>query len=225
MKILVLEDDAQTSSFIEKGLLGAGHVVDVCATGRDAIFHAAEGLYDVLVIDRMVPGVDGLAALKALRITGVTTPTIFLTAMDGVEDRVEGLEAGADDYLVKPFAMTELIARIDALGRRPHLSQTQTKIRVGDLEVDLLKRNATRAGRVIALQAQEFKLLEYLMRHAGQVVTRTMLLENVWSFHFDPQTNIIEGHVSRLRAKIDRGFGAEMIKTVRGAGYMIDAPL
>ena len=223
MKILLLEDDAPTSAFIERGLRAAGHVVDACATGHDAIFHAADGSYDMLVIDRMVPGVDGLAALKALRITGVTTPTIFLTAMDGVEDRVEGLEAGADDYLVKPFAMTELIARIDALARRPPLAQAQTKVRVGDLEIDLLKRKATRAGRVIELQAQEFKLLEYLMRHAGQIVTRTMLLENVWSFHFDPQTNIIEGHVSRLRAKIDRGFGSEMIKTVRGAGYMIDA--
>ena len=224
VKILLLEDDAMTSSFIEKGLRSAGHVVDACTTGRDAIFHAADGAYDVLVIDRMVPGVDGLAVLKALRITGVTTPTIFLTAMDGVEDRVEGLEAGADDYLVKPFAMTELIARIDALARRPHLAQAQTKIRVGELEIDLLKRKAVRAGRTIELQPQEFKLLEYLMRHAGQIVTRTMLLENVWSFHFDPQTNIIEGHVSRLRAKIDRGFGSEMIKTIRGAGYIIDAP-
>ena len=205
VKILLLEDDAPTSAFIEKGLRSAGHVVDACATGRDAIFHAADGVYDVLVIDRMVPGVDGLAALKALRITGVTTPTIFLTAMDGLEDRVEGLEAGADDYLVKPFAMTELIARIDALARRPHLAQAQTKIRVGELEIDLLKRSATRAGRVIELQAQEFKLLEYLMRHAGQIVTRTMLLENVWSFHFDPQTNIIEGHVSRLRAQKSTG--------------------
>jgi two-component system OmpR family response regulator len=224
MKILLLEDDAQTARYIEKGLRSAGHVVDVCTTGRDAIFHASDGAYDVLIIDRMVPGVDGLAALKALRVTGVTTPTIFLTSMDGVEDRVEGLEAGADDYLVKPFAMTELIARINALARRPHLAEAQTRLRVGDLEIDLLKRRATRAGHSIELQAQEFKLLEYLMRHAGQIVTRTMLLENVWSFHFDPQTNIIEGHVSRLRAKIDRGFGAEMIKTVRGAGYMIDEP-
>ena len=213
----------QTSAFIQKGLRSAGHVVDACTAGRDAIFHASDGSYDVLIVDRMVPDVDGLAALKALRITGVTTPTIFLTAMDGVEDRVEGLEAGADDYLVKPFAMSELIARIGALARRPHLAQAETRIRVGDLEIDLLKRNATRSGQPIELQPQEFKLLEYLMRHAGQIVTRTMLLENVWSFHFDPQTNIIEGHVSRLRAKIDRGFGSELIKTVRGAGYMIDA--
>jgi len=224
LKILLLEDDLQTSAFIEKGLRSAGHVVDACAAGRDAIFHASDGAYDMLIMDRMVPGVDGLAALKALRVTGVTTPTLFLTAMDGVEDRVEGLEAGADDYLVKPFAMSELIARIGALARRPHLAQTQTKIRIGDLEIDLLKRNATRAGQVIDLQPQEFKLLEYLMRHAGQVVTRTMLLEHVWSFHFDPQTNIIEGHMSRLRSKIDRGFGSEMIKTIRGAGYTIDAP-
>jgi two-component system OmpR family response regulator len=224
LKILLLEDDPQTSGFIEKGLRSAGHVVDACANGRDAIFHGVDGAYDVLVIDRMVPGVDGLAALKALRAAGVKTPALFLTAMDGVEDRVEGLEAGADDYLVKPFAMTELIARIGALARRPQLVEAQTRIRVGELEIDLLKRNATRAGQAIPLQAQEFKLLEYLMRHAGQIVTRRMLLENVWSFHFDPQTNIIEGHVSRLRAKIDRGFGSEMIKTVRGAGYMIDEP-
>lgn len=224
MKILLLEDDAQTATFIQKGLRFAGHIVDAYTTGRDAIFHASDGAYDVLIIDRMVPGVDGLAALKALRITGVTTPAIFLTSMDGVDDRVEGLEAGADDYLVKPFAMSELIARINALARRPHLAEAQTRIRVGELEIDLLKRRATRGGQSIDLQAQEFKLLEYLMRHAGQIVTRTMLLENVWSFHFDPQTNIIEGHVSRLRAKIDRGFGADMIKTVRGAGYMIDEP-
>lgn len=223
MKILLLEDDPQTSAFIGKGLRSAGHVVDACATGRDAIFLAATGGFDVLVIDRMVPGVDGLAVLKALRITGIDTPTLFLTAMDGVEDRVEGLEAGADDYLIKPFAMSELIARINALGRRPRLIEAQTKIRVGELEIDLLKRSATRAGRVIQLQAQEFKLLEYLMRHAGQIVTRTMLLENVWSFHFEPRTNIIESHLSRLRAKVDREFGSEMIKTVRGAGYMIDA--
>ena len=223
MKILLLEDDARTAAFIEKGLASAGHVVDAVASGRDAIFHATDGAYDVLIIDRMVPTIDGLAVLKALRITGVNTPAIFLTAMDGVEDRVEGLEAGADDYLVKPFAMSELSARIAALARRPPLAEAPTKIRLGDLEIDLLKRNATRGGRAITLQAQEFKLLEYLVRHAGQVVTRTMLLENVWSFHFDPQTNIIEGHVSRLRAKIDRGFDTDMIKTVRGAGYMIDA--
>jgi two-component system OmpR family response regulator len=224
LKILLLEDDPQTSAFINNGLRAAGHVVDACATGRDAIFQATDGVYDVLIIDRMVPTVDGLAALKALRITGVDTPALFLSAMDGVEDRVEGLEAGADDYLVKPFSMSELLARIAALARRPHLAQELTKIRVGDLELDLLKRKAARAGRQIELQAQEFKLLEYLMRHAGQVVTRTMLLENIWSFHFDPQTNIIEGHLSRLRAKIDRGFDSDMIRTVRGAGYMIDAP-
>lgn len=223
LKILLLEDDSQTSDFIEKGLRAAGHVVDACATGRDAIFHATDGHYAVLIIDRMVPLIDGMAVLKVLRITGVSTPAIFLTAMDGVEDRVEGLEAGADDYLVKPFAMSELLARIAALARRPHLAEAQTKIQVGDLEIDLLKRSATRSGRAIDLQAQEFKLLEYLMRHAGQVVTRTMLLENVWSFHFDPQTNIIEGHISRLRAKIDRDFDSDLIKTVRGAGYMIDA--
>ena len=224
MKFLLLEDDAQTSDYVAKGLHEAGHVVDVCATGQDAMFMGANGGHDLMIIDRMVPGVDGLSVLKALRIAGVDTPALFLTSMGGVEDRVEGLEAGADDYLVKPFAMSELIARLNALTRRPRLAEVQTRLRVGELELDLLKRTAARAGRAIPLQAQEFKLLEYLMRHAGQVVTRTMLLENVWSFHFDPKTNIIEGHLSRLRAKIDRDFGAEMIKTVRGAGYMIDAP-
>ena len=224
MKILLLEDDAQTCDYIARGLRETGHVVDVCATGRDAIFLGSNGGHDLMIIDRMVPGVDGLSALKALRITGVSTPALFLTSMGGVDDRVEGLEAGADDYLVKPFAMSELIARLNALARRPHLAEVQTRLRVGELELDLLKRAASRAGRAIPLQAQEFKLLEYLMRHAGQVVTRSMLLENVWSFHFDPKTNIIEGHLSRLRAKIDRDFGSEMIKTVRGAGYMIDAP-
>jgi two-component system OmpR family response regulator len=211
MKILLLEDDARTAAFIVKGLTAVGHVVDAVTAGRDAMFHATDSVYDVLILDRMVPAIDGLATLKAMRVTGVRTPAIFLTAMDGVEDRVEGLEAGADDYLVKPFAMSELLARVTALARRPPLAETPTRIRLGDLEIDLLKRNATRAGQAIALQAQEFKLLEYLMRHAGQVVTRTMLLENVWSFHFDPQTNIIEGHVSRLRAKIDRGFEGDMI--------------
>lgn len=223
MKILLLEDDAPTREHIVRSLRQAGHVVDVCGEGRDAIFHATGEIYGVLIIDRMIPGIDGLSVVKAVRAAGVNTPVLFLTAMDGVDDRVEGLEAGGDDYLVKPFAMTELLARVAALGRRPPLGESVTLLRVGDLELDLLKRSATRAGQRIEFQAQEYKLLEYLMRHAGQIVTRTMLLENVWSFHFDPRTNVIESHMSRLRSKVDRGFGTELIQTVRGSGYRIDA--
>jgi two-component system, OmpR family, response regulator len=223
LKILLLEDDAATRAHIQRSLEADGHVVDACAEGRDAIFLATGDSYGVLIVDRMVPGIDGLSVVRALRISGVTTPALFLTAMSGVEDRVEGLEAGGDDYLVKPFAMTELLARVAALGRRPAISETTTKLCVADLEMDLIKRTVTRAGQRIELQAQEFKLLEYLMRHAGQVVTRTMLLENVWSFHFDPQTNVIESHMSRLRAKVDRGFGTELIHTLRGSGYRLDA--
>ena len=223
MKILLLEDDTQTRDYILRSLKAAGHVVDFCTEGRDAIFHATGETYGVLIIDRMVPAIDGLSVVKAVRAAGVETPVIFLTAMDGVDDRVEGLEAGGDDYLVKPFAMTELLARVAALGRRAPLGADLTFLRVADLELDLLKRSATRAGRRIELQAQEFKLLEYLMHHAGEIVTRTMLLENVWSFHFDPRTNVIESHMSRLRSKVDRGFGSELIHTVRGSGYRIDA--
>ena len=223
MKILLLEDDLQTRNHILRSLKAAGHVVDVCTEGRDAIFYATGEAYSVLVIDRMVPAIDGLSVVKAVRAAGVDTPVIFLTAMDGVDDRVEGLEAGGDDYLVKPFAMTELLARVAALGRRAPLGADVTVLRIADLELDLLKRSATRAGQRIELQAQEFKLLEYLMQHAGQIVTRTMLLENVWSFHFDPRTNVIESHMSRLRSKVDRGFGSELICTVRGSGYRIDA--
>jgi two-component system OmpR family response regulator len=170
----------------------------------------------------MVPGLDGLSVLKALRAAGVRTPALLLTAMDGIGDRVEGLEAGADDYLVKPFAAAELIARVNALSRRPPITETMVTITVGDLTIDRVKRNVMRAGQRIELQAQEYKLLDYLIQHSGEVVTRTMLLENVWSFHFDPQTNVIESHMSRLRAKVDRGFSTELIQTVRGAGYRID---
>lgn len=222
MKVLLLEDDAATREHVRRSLEQAGHVVDVCATGRDAIFLASGEAYGVLIIDRMVPEVDGLSAVKALRISGVTTPALFLTAMGGVEDRVEGLEAGGDDYLVKPFAMTELLARVAVLGRRPTIAETPI-LQISDLEMDLIKRTVKRSGQRIELQAQEFKLLEYLMRHAGQIVTRTMLLENVWSFHFDPKTNVIESHMSRLRAKVDRGFDCELIHTIRGAGYRLDA--
>lgn len=223
MKLLLLEDDEVTRVQTTRLLSGAGHVVDAAGTGTDAIFLGSQGGYDVLVLDRMVPGLDGLSVLKALRAAGIRTPAIFLTAMDGIDSRVEGLEAGADDYLVKPFAAAELIARINALARRPPIEEAPVRLVAGDLEMDRIKRIVTRAGRRIDLQAQEFKLLEYLMSHAGEVVTRMMLLENVWSFHFDPQTNIIESHMSRLRSKVDRGFDGELIHTVRGAGYRLDA--
>ncbi|MDE2442050.1 MAG: response regulator transcription factor [Betaproteobacteria bacterium] len=223
MKLMLLEDDGETRDHVCKILRAAGHVVDECATGPDAIFLGTANVYDVLILDRMVPGVDGLSVLKALRAANVKTPTLFLTAMDNVDDRVEGLETGADDYLVKPFAGTELLARLAALGRRPPITDTATRLSVADLEVDLLKRTVTRAGRRIELQQQEYKLLEYLIRHAGEIVTRTMLLENVWSFYFDPGTNLIESHMSRLRAKVDRGFDCELIHTVRNAGYRFDA--
>ncbi len=226
MRLLIVEDDPFISELLSDGLSEEGYECETVATAAQGEELARLFPYGLLILDVMLPeGIDaGFQLGRRLREHGVVTPILYLTARGAVEDRIQGLDAGGDDYLVKPFAMTELIARIDALARRPHLAPAQTKIRVGELEIDLLKRSATRAGRAIDLQAQEFKLLEYLMRHAGQIVTRTMLLENVWSFHFDPQTNIIEGHVSRLRAKIDRGFGSEMIKTVRGAGYMIDAP-
>jgi two-component system OmpR family response regulator len=222
MKILLLEDDEATRTHLERVLGAAGHVVDTCTSGQDAIFLASTGDHGVLILDRMVPGLDGLGALKALRAMGVRTPALFLTAMNGVEDRVEGLEGGADDYLAKPFAASELLARVNALARRPPIVETQTVLTIEDLQLDRIKRTVTRRGMRIDMQAQELKLLEYLMLHAGEVVTRTMLLENVWSFHFDPRTNVIESHMSRLRGKVDRGFGKELIQTVRGAGYRID---
>jgi len=223
LKLLLLEDDDETRRHLCRMLHAAGHVVDECASGPDAIFLGTTNSYAVLILDRMVPGVDGLSVLKALRAAGIQTPALFLTSMDNVDDRVEGLEAGGDDYLVKPFAGTELLARVAALGRRSPVAEVTTHLGVGDLDVDLLKRVVTRAGRRIDLQQQEYKLLEYLLRHAGEIVTRTMLLENVWSFHFDPGTNLIESHMSRLRAKVDRGFDRELIHTVRNAGYRLDA--
>lgn len=223
MKILLLEDDEQTADYIAGGLRELGHTMDVCTNGRDGVFLGMDGDYEVMVVDRMMPQLDGLSAVKALRAAGVETPVLFLTAIGGVEDRVEGLEAGGDDYLVKPFAFTELAARLNALSRRRPIAASPNSLEVGDLQLDLIKRTVTRAGRRLDLQPQEFKLLEYLMRNEGQIVTRTMLLENVWSFHFDPKTNIVESHISRLRAKLDRGFAAPMIETVRGAGYRLDA--
>jgi two-component system OmpR family response regulator len=223
MKILLLEDDAAMREHVTGLLRAAGHVVDTCSSGPEAMFLATSSDYTVLILDRMLPDLDGLSVLKALRAAGVQTPALFLTAVQSIQDRVEGLEAGADDYLVKPFAGSELLARVSALARRPPIDTAVTELRVGDLEIDLLKRSVTRGGERILLQPQEYKLLEYLMRHRGEIVTRTMLLESVWSFHFDPGTNLIESHISRLRAKIDRGSDRELIHTVRGAGYRIDA--
>jgi two-component system, OmpR family, response regulator len=221
MKILLIEDDADTSRFVANGLRERGHVVDQSEDGREGLNLASETGYDVMVIDRMLPRVDGLAIVKTVRAAGVKAPVLILTTLGGVNDRVEGLEAGADDYLVKPFAFAELLARVNALARRPPITGEESVLRVGDLEMDRLKRTVTRAGRRIELQQQEFKLLEYLLRNAGQVVTRTMLLENVWEFHFDPRTSVVETHISRLRAKVDRDFERELIHTVRGSGYCL----
>jgi two-component system, OmpR family, response regulator len=221
MKLLLIEDDNATAGHVVRSLRQQGHVVDHAPNGRDGLFLAAGGTYDVMIVDRMLPGLDGLSVVKTIRGAGVNTPVLFLTTLSGIDDRVEGLEAGGDDYLVKPFAFAELLARVNALARRSPPTEVQTLLRVADLEVDLLKRSVTRGGERINLQPQEFKLLEHLMRHAGRVVTRTMLLESVWEFHFDPQTTVVETHISRLRRKIDRGFEQPLIHTVRGAGYCI----
>jgi two-component system, OmpR family, response regulator len=223
VKILLIEDDSQTADYIAKGLREHGHVVDKTDNGRDGLYMATGEAYDVMIVDRNLPKMDGLSLVKAARASGTKTPVLFLTTMGGIDDRVAGLEAGADDYLVKPFAFAELLARVGALARRPPLVPA-TALRVGDLEVDLLTRSVTRGGKRIELLAQEFKILEYLMRHAGEIVTRTMLLEKVWDFHFDPRTNIVETHISRLRSKIDKGFDKPLLHTVRGAGYVIRPP-
>lgn len=225
VKILLVEDDPETAEYVARGLAESGHVVDRCADGRQGLFLASSGSYDAIVLDRMLPGLDGLGALRAMRAAGVKTPALLLTARAGVGDRVEGLDAGADDYLGKPFAFAELLARLNALRRRPPLQEAEpTVLRIADLEMDLLRRTVTRGGRRIELQPREFRLLEYLMRRPGRVVTRTMLLEGVWDFSFDPRTSVVETHISRLRAKVDRGFGRELIHTVRGTGYTIRDP-
>lgn len=224
MKVLLIEDDAKTGAYVKRGLEEHGHVVDLTLDGRDGLFLAAGEAYDLMIVDRMLPGLDGLGVVKTARGAGVKTPVLFLTTMAGVGDRVEGLEAGGDDYLVKPFAFAELLARINALARRPPMAQVETVLSVADLELDLISRKVRRGGKEIEIQPREFRLLEYLMRNAGRVVTRTMLLENVWEFHFDPKTNIVETHISRLRSKIDRGFDAELLETVRGSGYLLRAP-
>ncbi|MEQ6248935.1 response regulator transcription factor [Sulfitobacter sp. HNIBRBA3233] len=222
MKILVIEDDVTTGGYIARGLREEGHVVDLLDNGRDGLVEAASGTYDVMIVDRMLPGVDGLTLLKTVRGAGNTTPVLFLTAMGSVEDRIAGLNAGADDYLVKPFAFGELSARVAALGRRPQTSDLETTLVAGDLTVDLLTRKVTRAGQEIDLLPREFALLEFLLRRKGRVQTRTMLLEGVWDLSFDPMTNVVETHISRLRAKVDKPFDSDIIKTVRGAGYRID---
>ncbi len=223
MKVLVIEDDREAAAYVVKGLGESGYVVDHAAEGRDGLFMASDGSYDALVVDRMLPGMDGLALISALRAAEVRTPALILSALGAVDDRVKGLRAGGDDYLVKPFAFAELLARLEALLRRGGGPNVTTRLSVGELEMDLLARRVRRGGREIELLPREFRLLEFMMRRAGQVVTRTMLLESVWDYHFDPQTNVIDVHVSRLRQKIDKGFEHPMLHTVRGAGYRLAA--
>ena len=224
MRVLVVEDDREAARYMLKGLGECGHVADHATDGDQGLALAAQGGYDALVVDRMLPKLDGLALVERLRDGGDDTPVLFLSALGKVDDRVRGLKAGGDDYRVKPYAFAELLARLEALVRRRNPAQVQDKLRVADLEVDLLSREVTRAGRRVELQPREFRLLECLMRNAGRVMTRTMLLEQVWDYHFDPQTNVIEVHISRLRSKIDKGFDGQLLHTVRGAGYCIRAP-
>ena len=223
MKVLVIEDDLTTAEHISRGLSSNGHQFSHVADGKGGLAEALRSEFEVLIIDRMLPGVDGLSIVKALRKEGNQTPVLLLTTMSGLDDRVEGLEAGADDYLVKPFAMPELLARLNALARRPPVNGVQTTLRVGNLEMDLLKRDVRRESKLLDLQPQEFKLLEYLMRSDGRVVTKSMLLEHVWGFHFDPQTTVVETHMSRLRTKLDKDFAKPMIITQRGVGYRLVA--
>ncbi len=221
MRILVIEDDTAAASFLLKALREAGHVPDHADDGETGAAMAVGGGYDVLVVDRMLPKRDGLSIIEDLRDRDDHTPVLILSALGQVDDRVAGLRAGGDDYLTKPYAFSELLARVEVLARRQTPQSAETVYRVGDLELDRLGHTVQRAGQQIALQPREFRLLEFLMRNAGQVVTRTMLLEKVWDYHFDPQTNVIDVHVSRLRAKIDKGFERPLLHTVRGAGYMI----
>ena len=224
MKILLIEDDPVAVEYLVKALRESGHTVDAVEDGLQGLNRAMAESYDALVVDRMLPSLDGLSAIETLRKAGRDTPVVIVSALGDVDERVRGLRAGGDDYLVKPFAFAELLARLEALLRRRTGAGPDTALRVGDLEVDLLARTARRGGQDIELKPREFKLLEYLMRHAGQVVTRTMLLESVWDYHFDPQTNVIDVHISRLRQKIDREFEQPLIHTVRGAGYVLREP-
>jgi two-component system OmpR family response regulator len=224
MRILVIEDDAQTANYIAKGLREEGFAVDIASDGKGGLVQALGEDYNVAIVDRMLPAVDGLTIVEMLRKANKSTAVLFLSAMGDLEDRVTGLKAGGDDYLVKPFAFSELLARVRALLRRHGGQGVDTSLRTGDLVMDLLTRSVTRGGRAIDLQPREFRLLEYLMRHSGQVVTRTMMLENVWGYHFDPQTNVIDVHISRLRQKIDRDFDKPLVHTIRGVGYSLRAP-
>jgi two-component system OmpR family response regulator len=224
MRILLIEDDKKTAAYVAKGFAEAGHVCDVIANGKQALVQATHEFYDVFVVDRMLPDLDGLSLVKAVRAAGVKVPALFLTAIGGVDDRVDGLEGGGDDYLVKPFAFTELLARVNALGRRPPLQEQKTILKTADLELDVIKRTVTRGGVHIDLQPREFSLLELLMRNEGRVLTRTMLLERVWDFHFDPKTSVVETHISRLRSKIDKPFSVPLLHTIRNTGYSLHAP-
>lgn len=223
-KILIVEDDSSTAAYLTKGLSEAGYAVEAAKDGRDGLFLASEGIFDLIIADRMLPGLDGLQMVSAIRAAGIATPVLVLSALAAVDDRVDGLKAGADDYLCKPFSFAELSARIEALVRRTDRAAsepTKTKLAVGDLEIDLLARHVTRAGRTIPLGAREFNLLEFLARHAGQVVTRTMMLEKIWNYHFDPGSNVVDVHIGRLRRKLEDGFGVPILHTVRGAGYRL----
>lgn len=222
MRVLIIEDDSKVTGFIRKGLDELGHTVDVGSNGRDGLFLATTETYDAIIVDRMLPGIDGLTILQTIRASENSTPVIILSALGSVEERVRGLRAGADDYLVKPFAFSELLARIEILVERAGRIETKkTKLTAYDLTMDLLSRTVERSGERIELQAREFRLLEFMLQHKGQVVTRTMLLEHVWDYHFDPQTNVIDVHISRLRRKVDKGFEKPIITTIRGSGYII----
>lgn len=222
MKLLLVEDNERVSRFVIKGLGEAGHTVDHADNGRDGMYHAVSATYDAIIMDRMLPGgIDGLAIVETLRKSGNRVPILILSALDGVDERIRGLKSGGDDYLIKPFAFGELLARLDALLRRSQEQSVETSLSLGGLSIDLLTHKVVRDGKQLTLQPREFKLLEYLLRHANQIVTRTMLLENVWDYHFDPQTNVIDVHISKLRQKIDAGFPTQLLRTVRSAGYML----
>jgi len=222
VKLLLVEDNERVSRFVIKGMSEAGHTVDHADNGRDGMYHAVSAAYDAIIMDRMLPGgIDGLAIVETLRKSGNRVPILILSALDGVDERIRGLKSGGDDYLIKPFAFGELLARLDALLRRSQEKSVETSLALGGLSIDLLTHKVMRDGRTLSLQPREFKLLEYLLRHANQVVTRTMLLENVWDYHFDPQTNVIDVHISKLRQKIDAGFPTQLLRTVRSAGYML----
>ncbi|MAE51827.1 MAG: DNA-binding response regulator [Micavibrio sp.] len=225
MRLLIIEDDKEVAAYITKGMKEAGHTIDTADNGKDGLFLATTENYDALIVDRMLPGLDGLSIIRTIRGADNKTPALILSALGEVDDRVKGLRSGGDDYMVKPFAFAELLARIEILARRGRENSqngASNCLEAGDLKLDLLSRKVTRGQQVIELQATEFRLLEYLLQHKGQVVTRTMLLEHVWDYHFDPQTNVIDVHISRLRAKIDKGFKGQIIRTVRGAGYIIE---